>query len=94
MCLAPLATSCSKPPPDPNIAIYQKQLEQGSKRLTEIDAEIKTSHGDSNLAAALNEDKRLLQSRLERIKEHLILLGALAPATAEGGGGGGGGAHH
>ncbi len=85
-----LSASCSKPLENPDKKRLMSQLEKGQTRLAEMELEIKTVKGDPATAIALAEDKELLQSRLARVREQLVKMGALAsaseqPAAAAGG---------
>jgi hypothetical protein len=81
-----LLTGCEKKKIAPEVPILQKQQEKVQAHLIEIDGEIKGVQDDPIAAAALNEEKELAKSRLERIKEQLIrngvgeAAGAAAPA--------------
>ncbi len=89
------ASSCSKKEEDPEVGRLKAQLDGSVKRMEELDMEIKTSRDDAATSAVLTEEKELLKSRMERLKEKLIGAGAMergAPAAS--GGGGGGGGHH
>lgn len=89
--------SCTKEPVPVEITRLQAQLAASEKQLVDLDGELKTAKDDPVQLATLTEDKELLKSRIERIKQHLIALGALTVAPEGGGahgGGGGGGGHH
>lgn len=89
LCIA--IAGCSKPIENPDKKRLLNQLEKGQTRLAEMELEIKTVKGDPATAIALAEDKELLQSRMARVKEQLVKMGAL-PAASEAPASGGG--HH
>ncbi len=74
------ATGCEKKVIPPEVPQLQKLEGKAQTRLSEIDAEMKTVQDDPIASAALNEEKELLKSRIERIKENLIRNGAGEPA--------------
>jgi hypothetical protein len=85
------AISCTKAVENPDKKRLLGQLEKAQTRLVEMDLEIKTVQGDPATALALAEDKELLQSRMARIREQLIKMGALAATSDKPASGGG---HH
>jgi hypothetical protein len=72
--------ACTKKPVPVELPILEKQQEAATKRLGEMDAEIKTVQDDPIAAAALTEEKELLKSRMERLKENLTKFQPAAPA--------------
>jgi hypothetical protein len=75
-----LLGACTRKPEDPQIAKLKQQHEAAEKQLGDIEVEIQAAKDDAVALAAVTEDKELLRSRLERIREQLRDLGAMAPA--------------
>jgi hypothetical protein len=85
------AAGCTKKPENPNKSRLLQKMEEAQKKLAEMELEIKTMQEDPSESSALAEDKELLLSRVERIKEQLMRMGAIeSPSAASSGGGG----HH
>lgn len=76
-----IAGCVSKTDPSAEALRWQAKLNEQKKDMTALEDKIKEADGDPGLKNRLAEDKELLKSRMERVKEHLKIEGV--PDTPE-----------